>query len=532
MTTYAKHLGSPVPQSEPLDSRQVKNAAGGFVYQLDDMKRLERFLILGSEGGTYYASERKLTMENARTIQKLVADDGTGLDAVALITEISAHGRAPKNEPALMALAIALKKGTTVVRQAAARSVPVVARTGTHLFHLAEYLKALGTWNRISRRAVQSWYLTTSERKLAMQTIKYQQRDGWSHRDLLRKTKPPIPAGVRGAIVNWMVKGWPEVGAEPHPDEVLRKIWAFERAKTAAGADLVALIKEHQLPHECVPSAALNDALVWAAMLPHMGITAIMRNLAKMTAVGLLRPLAKETRQVCDRLLDVEILKEGRVHPLHVLTALLTYQRGEGNRGSLTWTPVQQITAALDQAFYLAFKAVEPAGKRFMLGLDVSGSMDGGVVGGVAGLTPRMAAACLAQVTQNVEPQTHLVGFSHRLVGLDIPKGASLGAVCRYMQQIPMGGTDCALPMQAAIADKLEVDVFVIITDNETWEGNEHPMAALRRYRQKMGIPAKLAVIGLTSTDTTIGDEEDAGVLDMVGFDSNGPAVLADFARG
>ena len=55
----------PAPQSEPLDERQVANSVGGHSYPVDDMTRLQRFLILGSEGGSYYADERKLTLENA-----------------------------------------------------------------------------------------------------------------------------------------------------------------------------------------------------------------------------------------------------------------------------------------------------------------------------------------------------------------------------------------------------------------------------------------------------------------------------------
>ena len=46
---------NPAPQSEPLDERQVPNSAGGHAYPVDDMTRLQRFLILGSEGGSYYA---------------------------------------------------------------------------------------------------------------------------------------------------------------------------------------------------------------------------------------------------------------------------------------------------------------------------------------------------------------------------------------------------------------------------------------------------------------------------------------------
>jgi 60 kDa SS-A/Ro ribonucleoprotein len=55
------------PQSEPIPgSTQVPNSAGGHAWAVDDWQRLERFLILGSEGGSYYASERKLTDRQRR----------------------------------------------------------------------------------------------------------------------------------------------------------------------------------------------------------------------------------------------------------------------------------------------------------------------------------------------------------------------------------------------------------------------------------------------------------------------------------
>ena len=60
--TYANHFQN-TQQSEPIFGRSmVQNAAGGFVFEIDDWQRLRRFLILGAEGGTYYASERKLTL--------------------------------------------------------------------------------------------------------------------------------------------------------------------------------------------------------------------------------------------------------------------------------------------------------------------------------------------------------------------------------------------------------------------------------------------------------------------------------------
>ena len=34
----------------------------------------------------------------------------------------------------------------------------------------------------------------------------------------------------------------------------------------------------------------------------------------------------------------------------------------------------------------------------------------------------------------------------------------------------------------------------MVLTDNETWFGDIHPVEALRQYRAKMGIPARLLV--------------------------------------
>src|SRR3954453_19137177 len=94
------------PQSQPIPgTAQVRNDSAGYVWAVDDWARLRRFLILGSEGGSYYASERTLTRENAQALERCLAQDGPR--AVAEIVRVSAQGRAPKNDPAIFALAMA-----------------------------------------------------------------------------------------------------------------------------------------------------------------------------------------------------------------------------------------------------------------------------------------------------------------------------------------------------------------------------------------------------------------------------------------
>jgi 60 kDa SS-A/Ro ribonucleoprotein len=107
-----------------------------------------------------------------------------------------------------------------------------------------------------------------------------------------------------------------------------------------------------------------------------------------------------------------------------------------------------------------------------------------------------------------------------------------LDDVVRVMQRAGCGGTDCSVPMLHALQRGLEVDAFHVYTDNETWAGHMHPHQALKQYRDRTGIPAKLAVVAFSATDFTIADPSDPGMLDVVGFDTAAPAVIADFVRG
>ncbi len=75
-------------------------------------------------------------------------------------------------------------------------------------------------------------------------------------------------------------------------------------------------------------------------------------------------------------------------------------------------------------------------------------------------------------------------------------------------------------------------DAFVVYTDNETYQGQEHAHQALKRYRERMGIDAKLIVVGMTATNFTIADPSDPGMLDVVGFDASAPELISSFIRG
>lgn len=532
---YARHVAKrgPTAQTQPIPGREremVKNSAGGFVFQTGDWERLDRFLILGSEGNTYYATEQKLTVENAQCIQRCLKEDG--LRTVARIVHISDAGRAPKNEPALFALALAAADPNEATRQYAMAALPKVARIGTHLFHFAEMVQAQRGWGRALRRAVGDWYNNMPLPKLVQQVMKYQQRDGWSNRDLLRLSHPKTDEAGRKAVYDWACG---RKGGEVHP--ALAAMDALALTPTAEAA--VEAIHGYGLPRECIPTELLNDVDVWAALLEEMPLHAMVRNLGKMSAIGLLKPLGKDNAKVIEELGDPHFLRKSRLHPFAILLALKTYGSGRGIKGSLSWTPVQQIVDALDDAFYKAFDYVEPTGKRILIGLDVSGSMSSPLMN--SPLQVCEGAAAMAMTFARTEKEYHIFAFNNRFQKLNITAKSTMAQVLKQTKDINGGGTDCALPMVYALEHSLEVDAFITITDNETWSGgggyfsgrsSGHPVQALERYRQATGIPAKNIVVGMTSTGFTVADPKDNLSLDVVGFDAASPQIISDFIRG
>ena len=84
---------------------------------------------------------------------------------------------------------------------------------------------------------------------------------------------------------------------------------------------------------------------------------------------------------------------------------MLTYKKGQGDKGSLVWHPNPQVIAALDKAFKLAFQNITPTGKRIKLALDVSGSMSSAFCTGSPIVNCATASVAMMMTTLYVENQ-------------------------------------------------------------------------------------------------------------------------------
>lgn len=506
-------------QTEKIRNDQVKNNAGGYVFKIDDFARLDRFLILGSDSNTYYQNAKDLTKQNIDIIKSLI--DSDGIKVVNRVVEISQAGRAPKNDPAIFVLAMCSGANDKETRKHALNHLQSVCRIPTHLFMFLEYVKLFRGRGRLLQEALRKWYFDKSPDQLVYHMLKYRQREGWSHRDVLRLAKPKGAEGVYQTMFAWAT------GRERSDDPDLLNAF-IEAQSTNSEKEIVKLITNCGLTREMIPTQFLKSAVVWEALLEKMPMTAMIRNLGNMGSCGLLKPMSKASSNVISKITK-ESIEKSRIHPIAILYAAKTYANGRGLRGSNSWTVDGNIIDILDDAFEMAFKNVDATGKRFLVGLDVSGSMSGGWGGNNGILTAREISAAMSIIHVKTEPLVHYMAFSQGFIPLNITRKSTIDSVINSTSRLPFDGTDCALPILYALKNKLEVEAFIIYTDNETWYGQIHPFQALKKYRNQMGINAKLIVCGVTSTGFSIADPNDPGMLDVVGFDSAVPSLINDF---
>lgn len=525
LISIPKHRAS---VSEKIDEKQVRNNTGGFVYQISPEQRLKRFLILGSPT-TYYQHSKELTKQNLDHIAQMWKDDPKY--TASTIKEISVGGRAPNNDYALAALAVGVGLGGNA-RVEALAVLNDVARIGTHLFHFAAFLKGRSGYGRSVRTAFKKWYLSKSADKLALQILKYGSRDGWSHKDIIwlghvLDNKTPS-----------LHKALMEYAAYDKMDESLlervRLVRGYELIKKETNASkAAALISEFGLTREMVPTQFLNSKEVWQVLFDGMVesglMEALLRNLNKLSNVGIFDN-SDNTQKAVAVLTSRETLQKARLHPLKILNGLATYQTGHGLKGGMAWTPNRKIINALDDAFYAAFDYVEPTNKRVLLGIDVSGSMGFGNIDGT-NITPRIAAACMAMLFARTEQNHDMVAFQRDVTPFPVNPRAKIDEMVQMMERLDFGCTNIGGTIEYAMKREMEVDTFIIITDNEVNSG-KHPAELLKRYRKDTGIDAKMVVVGMTATNFSIADPNDPGMLDMVGFDTAAPEILRAFMVG
>lgn len=320
--------------------------------------------------------------------------------------------------------------------------------------------------------------------------------------------------------------------ADEDPAELLQFICDYESLKEMSNKqaseyeELAAkIVRKYKLTTLHLPSAMHNNKIIMTAVLETIKLEALMRELPRLTRIGLI------SDHIIARLSDKDDLKRQQINPLKVLIASKAYRSGRNIQGSSTWLPDPRVCAALEQAFENTFASIgEPTGKHFYIGLDVSGSMGWSQISNMQ-MNCAEAGAALVMMLVRSEPHVTTSAFSDTFKKLDIRRDDNFESVMRKMSGMPFAGTRIDVPILEALNKQILVDTFLVITDNDMGIGTK-PSIALAKYNKAMKTNARLATIGMVSNGFTIAEPNNPKMLDIVGFDTATLDILRWFAKG
>ncbi|ERT09875.1 TROVE domain protein [Lyngbya aestuarii BL J] len=519
------------PQNQPLPGRKAEmtqGRSGGWMFKADIWQILRRCLLIGTANGAYYAGKHELTQEFVDTIQLAIeADPRRVADEILYASD----GRSINNSAPILALVLLSIGETPEAKLAFTEIFPQVVRTGSHFYEWLSYTKALRGFGKIVREAGKAWLTNEDVKGLAYQLLKYQQRQGFSHRDALRLFHVKPTTEDHNLLFNWVINGWDELPSQI-PSEALKQIWWYEWLKRHPDQTHKAISQGH-LTHEMAAPVGKMDKRAWQLLFYEMPIGAMLRNLGSLTELRILTSKErKNIKRVAQVLNNREHLKKGRIHPIDVLKALKTYQSGGSlGKSQKTWTVVPQIVHILEKAVELSFDVIEPTNKVFLHAVDISGSMSWNTVYSI-GLTCCEIATVMALVTAKAEKNYVIRGFSTEFIDLGITAKDSLKTAMTKANNSNFGGTDASVAYNWMIRHKFKADMICFWTDNETWAGIKHTSRALAEYRQKINPNIKAVYVSLAPYNITLVDPEDGNSWDIAGFDPGTPRLIQMLATG
>jgi 60 kDa SS-A/Ro ribonucleoprotein len=516
------------PATQPIpgkEEKMVPNQGGGFSFS-NNHALLERYLILGITGPTYYATEQKVSSDAEKIIEKYLAYPKDAFMLIDMAVHVSDGGLGMSNDPCLSVLAMASCSKNPHIVKYAMNAMDKIVRTGTDLLHIASFIDSRRSFGRAIRTGFANWIYSRGD-KLGFQMAKYQQRDGWSWKDVLRVAhiKPITPE--QQALFGWAV----EKAYDPKylPPSVIGMMKLREEG--LSNSEVETIVRDYRLPLEMIPTN-LRTPGMWLTVLPNLGITAIIRNLGAMSKNGIDKPVRE---LVIDSLSDENRIQKGRVHPFKVYMALLTYSLGHGVRGKLTWTVDRDVRYHLEQAMYMSFKYGSPTGKKILWGMDISSSMLGASTGIFSELatSPMDCQGVMALAVLESGDDIEFQGFANYLRPIEIRRGSTIEqATTKIRGDWRFGSTDPSLLYQYALRNHAKpYDVVIMSTDNEINTGY-HPSELLDKYRERSGIPTKQIVLGMTTNSFSIADPDDPNSLDIAGMSSDVPLVISNFVSG
>ncbi len=440
------------------------NEAGGRAYQLEPKHALAQIAATGTFGNAYYSTAETQLQEVLALIDQI--DDNEFLARLALYAREKAF---MKDMPAALLVVLSLRD-TELMHRVFGRVADNgrVLRTMFQMIRSGQFTdkngKARIGLSSSVQRAYQRWLNDASVGKLLSASI----GNDPSLRDILRMARPTPKDNQRRALFGWLtdkeIAKWAPATAADLPIEI-QSLIAYRASETEDGQALIAGDIEG-VRWDLLADAARGPK-VWMALAHKMGPQALRMNLNTLLRHDVFTSNAM-VDYVAGRIADESDIRRSRQFPYQFLTAYLN---------AADEVP-HKIKSALHAAAEIACGNVPQLPGPVVIGLDTSGSMGMAVTGNRGrGATSKMrcvdVAALFAAAILRRNPDSVVIPFDTQAYDAKIDPSDSILSIAARLAKYGGGGTNCALPLEAAnrrFAHRRFAGA-ILVSDNESWVG-------------------------------------------------------------
>lgn len=481
------------------------NFAGAKSYRYAPRHQLAQLAATGTLSSNFYA-EPKQQLDDVLALAGQVSPEF--LAKTAVYARRNGH---MKDMPALLLACLSVLDPVLF-----ARAFPHVIDNGRMLRTFVQIMRS-GAVARKSlgsrpKALIEAWLAQASDAQIIATSV----GQSPSLADVIRMVHPkPADAG-RTALYAYLIGKPYDVAALP---EALRAFEAFKRDPTRPVPDV---------PFQMLTALELN-AKQWAQIGRGAGWQMLRMNLNTFARHGAFNEPGF-TRIVAKRLADKGEIKRSRVLPYQLMAAYTA--TGKDVPGA--------VREALQDAMDIALANVPAISGNVVVAPDVSGSMASPVTGVRKGASSAVrcidVAALVAAAMLQVNKSARVLPFECDVADVALNPRDSVMTNAKKLASIGGGGTNCSAPLARLNAEKADVDLFVFVSDNQSWmDGHKGGQAtgvmaewAKIKSRNK---DAKMVCIDIQPYGSTQASERD-DILNVGGFSDAVFGVVERFAVG
>lgn len=485
------------------------NEAGGRAYALGPRQVLAQFAATGCLNRTYYATAE----DQLAQILKLCEVVPT--EFIARTAIYCREKGFMKGVPALLCAVLAARDAerlelifSRVIDDAKMlRNFVQILRSGV------TGRKSLGT---LPKRLVRRWFESRSDEVIFRSDV----GQSPSLADIVKMVHPRPATKTREALYGYLIGRKHDAAALPPA------VRAFEAWKANPEGN------PPEVPFQMLTALPLT-AEQWQAIARRAPWQMTRMNLNTFARHGVFS-VKEITRLVASRLRSEDQVRRAKVFPYQLMAAFQ-------NVGAEV---PHEVKEALQDAMEFAISNVPVIAGKVVVAPDVSGSMHSAVTGARKGATSTVRcidiAALVAAAFLRQNRDAEVLPFESEVVRVPLNPRDSVMTNAQKLASLPCGGTNCSAVLIDLNARKVQADLVIFVSDNESWmDTPQHgrfggsatrTMTEWMKFKQR-NPKARLVCLDIQPYATTQAKERE-DILNIGGFSDSVFNVIAAFASG